>query len=230
MRLLDGVSVDHINKTTSLWLVRHGEPAAEKAACCVLPDTGLSAMGLRQMASVAAYLKGEDVTAVYCSPLRRALESARMIAAASGCALEVVADLRELNFGEFTGLTFDEIEKRDPAFSRRWTNRPTAVKFPGGEDLREMRARVLKSVEAIRHERAGKTSVIVSHAGVNRLLIAHALSLPAPRLFRLGQDHAAVNLLRFFEDIPTVQLLNYCAARGQGALIGTPALVDTISG
>jgi broad specificity phosphatase PhoE len=216
VHLLAGVSVDHVNKTTNLWLVRHGEPAAEKAVCCVLPNTGLSATGLMQMAEVAAYLEAEPVTAVYCSPLKRALESARLIAAARGCALEVVADLRELDFGEFTGLTFEDISERDPEFCRLWMNSPTGVRFPKGEGFRDMRARVLKSFDAIRRERAGRTSVIVSHAGVNRILIAHALGMPELNLFRLAQDHAAVNLLRFVDDIPYLQLVNHCVGPAAG--------------
>lgn len=221
-----GLAMDEINKTTSLWLVRHGEPAAEKPdICCAAPEIGLSETGLLQMEGVAGYLQTEPLAAIYCSPLKRALESARILASIHGCPLEVVPDLRELDFGEFSGLTFDEISARDSEFYRRWMKRPTSVRFPNGEDFRDMRVRVLMSVDAIRRERAGQTSVIVSHAGVNRLLIAHALGMPAPRLFRLGQDHAAVNLLRFFEDIPSVQLVNYCAVRQQEMANGISASV-----
>lgn len=195
---------------TSLWLIRHGEPVAEKPnICCVAPDAGLSPAGISQMERVAAYLKAEPLAAIYCSPLKRALESARILASATACSLEVVPDLREIDFGEFAGLTLDEMSRRDPQFHRQWMNGPTSVKFPNGEDFRDMRARVLKAVDSIRRERSGQTSVIVSHAGVNRVLIAHALGMPGQTLFRLGQDYAAVNLLRFFEDLPSVQLMNY---------------------
>lgn len=211
MRVIVGVSMDEVNTTTSLWLVRHGEPAVGSPhTCCVAPDTGLSATGLSQMASVAAYLKAEPIAAIYCSPLKRALESAQILANISHCTVEVVPGLRELDFGEFAGLTFDEISRRDPEFYRHWMNSATSVRFPKGEDFRDMRARVLKSVDSIRSERTGQTIAIVSHAGVNRLLIAHALGMPSRMLFRLSQNYAAVNLLRFCEDIPSVQLVNCC--------------------
>jgi len=217
-----------VNPITNLWLVRHGEPAAEKRQmCCVAQDTGLSETGLLQMASVASYLKDEPLATVYSSPLTRALQSARILASARQWPLEVVPDLRELDFGEFTGLTFDEIDRRDPNLYRRWMNAPTGVRFPNGENFRDVRARVLKSFDVIRRERAGQTSVIVGHAGVNRILIAHALGMPELNLFRLGQDHAAVSLLRFVDDIPSVQLLNHCVARHQEMTNGASRLVDT---
>ena len=203
-----------MNRTTTLWLVRHGEPAAEKPdICSAAPETGLSETGVSQMTSVARFLKTAPIAAIYSSPLKRAWESARILAGIRGCPLEVVSDLRELDFGDFSGLTFDEISKRAPEFYRRWMSRPTNVKFPNGEDFRDLRARVLKAIDAIRHERAGQATVIVSHAGVNRILIAHALGMRASRLFRLGQGHAAVNLLQFSENIPSVQMVNCCAVR-----------------
>ena len=168
-------------------------------------------MGRSQMANVAAYLKTKQIAAIYCSPLARAMESARILASAGGWPLKVVFDLRELDFGDYVGLTFEAIAQRDPEFCSRWMNDPTDAKFPGGECYRDVRARVLKAVRAIRRQQRGQTSAIVSHAGVNRLLIADALGLPPARLFRLGQDYAAVNMLRFFGDVPSVQLMNYCA-------------------
>jgi alpha-ribazole phosphatase/probable phosphoglycerate mutase len=73
-----------------------------------------------------------------------------------------------------------------------------------------MRVRVLRAADAIRRERAGKTAAIVSHGGVNRILIAQALEMPDRCLFRLGQDHAAINLLSFVDGVPLVQLVNHC--------------------
>ena len=71
-----------------------------------------------------------------------------------------------------------------------------------------MRARVLRAFEAIRLEREGQTVVIVSHGGVNRILIAWALEMPNHCVFRLAQDHAALNLLTLIDETPCVQLLN----------------------
>jgi alpha-ribazole phosphatase len=184
---------------TRLWLIRHGEPLAGV-------DAGLSEKGRTQMARVAEELKAEPVTAIYTSPLSRALESARIVA--GGLPVEVIADLREIEFGDFEGLAYDEIAARYPDLYRQWMERPTEVRFPNGETFSEMRVRVLRAFDAIRRERAGQTVAIVSHGGVNRILIAWALEMAERCLFRLAQDYGALNLLVLMGEFPCVELVN----------------------
>jgi broad specificity phosphatase PhoE len=184
---------------TRLWLIRHGEPLAGLNA-------GLSGKGQAQMAQVAEDLRAEPIAAIYTSPQLRALESTRILA--GGLPFEVVADLREIDFGDFEGLAYDEIAARYPNLYRQWMETPTEVRFPNGETFSEMRVRVLRAFDAIRRERAGQTAVIVSHGGVNRILIAWALEMPDHCLFRLAQDYAAMNLLALIGEFPSVQLLN----------------------
>jgi alpha-ribazole phosphatase len=198
---------------TRLWLIRHGEPSAEsRHRCYGALDVGLSEQGRVQMADVAAYLRGEHLAAVYASPLSRALESAKILAAGHACLVEVIPDLREIDFGDFEGLAYDEIAARYPDLYRQWMGTPTAIEFPNGEAFATMRARVLRAVEAIVRSRAGQTAAIVSHGGVNRILIAEALQMPEQCLFRVAQEHAAINLLSFSDGSPLVQLLNYPAS------------------
>jgi len=203
---------------TRLWLVRHGEPAEEaRHRCYGSLDVGLSGKGRAQMAQVAQDLEAESVAAIYSSPRSRALESARILSDVQSCSLEVVADLREIDFGDFEGLPYDEISARYPDLYRQWMETPTEVRFPNGECFSEMRARVLRAFEAIRRDREGQTVVIVSHGGVNRILIAWALEMPNHCVFRLAQDHAALNLLTLIDETPCVQLLNLRAS-GLGTL------------
>jgi alpha-ribazole phosphatase len=188
---------------TRIWLIRHGEPvAAARQRCYGSFDFELSAAGRAQMAQVGENLKTEAIAAVYTSPLSRALESARIIATAQCCPVEVVADLREIDFGEFEGLPYDEIAIRYPDLYRQWMDTPTEVRFPNGETFAEMRVRVSRAFEAIQRERAGQTVAIVSHGGVNRILMARALQMPNHTIFQLAQDYAATNLLVFADGLP----------------------------
>jgi alpha-ribazole phosphatase/probable phosphoglycerate mutase len=201
---------------TRFWLIRHGEPVEQaRQRCYGSLDIGLSEEGRAQMARVAEYLATEPVAAIYASPLSRAADSARILAAHASCPVEVVADLREVNFGGFEGLTYDEIAARDPELFRQWMETPTEVRFPDGESFSEMRTRVLDAFARILRERQGQTVAMVSHGGVNRILLAWALQMPDRCLFRLAQDYAALNLLTFAEGLPDaglpmVQLLNHC--------------------
>jgi alpha-ribazole phosphatase len=194
---------------TRLWLIRHGEPIEEaRRRCYGSLDAGLSETGRVQMAQVAEYLKLEPIAAIYTSPRSRAFESARILAVPS-IPIEVVADLREIDFGDFEGLPYDEIAARHPDLYRQWMETPTEVRFPNGESFPEMRVRVLRAFEGIQRERDGQTVAMVSHGGVNRILIAWALKTPDNCLFRLAQDYAAINLLALVDEIPSVQLLNH---------------------
>ncbi len=198
---------------TRLWLIRHGEPAAEaRHRCYGGLDVGLSEGGRVQMKEVASFLRAEPLTTIYASSRSRALESARILAASHSCRVEVIPDLREIHFGDLEGLTYDEIAARYPELYRRWMETPTEVRFPNGECFAEMRARVLRAVDAILHSRPGETAAMVSHGGVNRILIAQTLQMPDHCLFRVAQDYGAINLLSFLEGFPSVQLVNYCAA------------------
>jgi alpha-ribazole phosphatase len=198
---------------TRFWLIRHGEPAEQaRGRCYGSLDIGLSETGRAQMAQVAAYLRMEPLNLIYSSPLSRALEGAQILAAAASCPIEIIGDLREIDFGDLEGLPYDQIAAQDPDLYRRWMEAPTEVRFPNGESFGEMRARVLRAFAAIEREREGETVAIVSHGGVNRALLAWALQMPDHCLFRLAQDYASVNLLALVDGMPSVQLLNYRAA------------------
>jgi alpha-ribazole phosphatase/probable phosphoglycerate mutase len=121
--------------------------------------------------------------------------------------------LREIDFGDFEGLTYDEIAARYPELYRQWMERPTEVRFPNGESFCEMRGRVLEAFDAIEREWRGRTVAIVSHGGVNRILIAWALQIPDMHLFRIAQDYAAVNLLAMEDGVPSVKSVNHRVTR-----------------
>ncbi len=121
----------------------------------------------------------------------------------------LIPDLREIDFGDFEGLSYDEIAARYPELYRQWMDAPTEVRFPNGERFCEMRKRVVGAFDAIERKRRGQTVAIVSHGGVNRILIAWALQIPDQYLFRVAQDYAAVNLLEIADGSPSVKLVNH---------------------
>jgi alpha-ribazole phosphatase/probable phosphoglycerate mutase len=197
---------------TRVWLIRHGEPAEQVTGRCYGSlDIELSAKGRHQMEEVAQHLKAESPSAIYTSPSSRALESARILTTTQSCPLETITDFREMDFGALEGLAYDEIAAQYPNLYRQWMETPTEIRFPNGENFSEMQTRVLRAFEKMLGEREGQTVMIVSHGGVNRILIAWALQMPVASIFRLAQDYAAVNLISFTGETPCLQLLNYRA-------------------
>ena len=191
---------------TKLWLLRHPEPEPDAVGRCYgTLDLDLSEVGLRQAHSLADALAGETLSAVYTSPSRRCTHAAQILAAGRATTLDA---LRELNFGELEGRTYDEIAEAYPKVYKTWMERPTEVQFPGGESFDDMCARVTSAARDLRARHAGASIALVTHGGVIRILLAEALGIPATNIFRIGQSHAAMNLVRYFGDSPVVELIN----------------------
>jgi alpha-ribazole phosphatase len=188
-----------------LVLIRHAEPeASAKGRCYGKLDVGLSEYGRRQMARVAEALESVSFDAVYASPRRRARESADIVAS------DVVVDERlgEIDFGELEGLTYEEAAKQYPYVYEQWMERPTEVTFPGGESFEEMRQRVVEAIDRIRADHREQTVAIVSHGGVNRILLAEALGIESRNIFHIGQSHAGVNVIDELDGFSIVRLMN----------------------
>jgi alpha-ribazole phosphatase len=195
---------------TRVWLIRHGEPADHaKNRCYGTLDIGLSENGRRQMSHVAQHLEADPAAVIFASPSSRAQQSASILAANQSRPIEIIEDFREMNFGDFEGLTYDEIATRYPDLYRQWMESPTEIHFPNGENFAAMQSRVLRAFKKILHESEGQTIMIVSHGGVNRILIAWALQMPPESIFRVAQDYAAINLITFIGSTPCVQFLNH---------------------
>ena len=85
---------------------------------------------------------------------------------------------------------------------------PTEVKFPGGEGFAEMKVRVLDAISVIHAVHSGHTVAVVSHGGVNRIVLAEALGIDARSIFHMDQSHAGVNIVDDYDDYSIVRLMN----------------------
>jgi len=153
-------------------------------------------------------LQSEPFTQVYSSSLMRAVQTARIIAEARHLAVEPVADLAEIHFGDLESLTYSEIERQFPEVFRSWMRSPTQIEFPNGESFARMRARIWRAMESLISRHTDETILIVSHAGVIRILLGRALGMPDDMIFRLSQNYGAINRIDYLESGPIVQLVN----------------------
>jgi 2,3-bisphosphoglycerate-dependent phosphoglycerate mutase len=137
---------------------------------------GLNETGRVQARALAMRLSALHVDALYSSDLARARETAQIVATATG--LEPVLDpgLREVDVGDWRGLTRDEVSRRDPDGYRRWLGGEAG--WNGGETYEEMHARVVAAVERLVAASAAGRIAVISHGGAVRALAAHAVGLP----------------------------------------------------
>jgi alpha-ribazole phosphatase len=190
---------------TRLVVIRHAEPEMHGRIYGRL-DPALSPAGRAQAEALAAGLAAVELQAIYASPLRRARETAEPLARERGIEVFIHQGLIDIDFGEWEGLRFDELERRDPELYGSWMTRPTQTRFPGGEDFGELKARVLAAGAEIRRET--ESAAIVAHAGVNRVIIADALGLADDAIFRIDQPLAAVSIIDWIDQTPIVRAVN----------------------
>jgi phosphoserine phosphatase len=161
----------------TLYLVRHGETAwnAEQRMQG-WRDSALTERGVRHARSHAALLEREAVQALVVSPLGRARETAAIINARLGLPTRIDARLKERSYGDWEGLTLDEIERRWPD---EWADRrrdPFHFRPPGGESLADLIARIAAAIDEVSGHDAERVA-IVSHGMTGRALLAHVLEL-----------------------------------------------------
>jgi alpha-ribazole phosphatase len=193
---------------TRLVLLRHGEPhAGVHGRCYGQLDPGLSPTGREQMRRAWELLAGESPSAIYCSPRRRAVDSAALGPAGSP-AIRIDDRLREIDFGAFEGLTYEDVASRCPDTYRQWMSEPTTVTFPNGESFQMLSARVGNALEDIRRTHSSETVAIVSHGGVNRAVLRDALNLEPRHVFRLAQAYACINVIDYIGDEAVLVAMN----------------------
>jgi broad specificity phosphatase PhoE len=189
-----------------LVLVRHAVPADGGV---VLPtaEVELGETGREQARLLAERLAPAPPTALYSSPRPRAVQTARPLADRLGVELEIVPDLRELDFGELQGLPLEEIERRHPDLAG-WTSAPTSAVFPGGESVLSLSDRVLGATRAIVRAHPGATAIAVCHGVVIRAVLADALRMPLDAMFRLEVPYCSVCVVDWYGDRPLVRSIN----------------------
>jgi len=191
---------------TRLVLCRHGEPeAAGIGRFCGAIDVELSPQGCAEAEALASSVSAD---VIYTSPLRRCIETARPLAVRLGVEPIVEPRLREIDFGEFDGVAYDEAEQRWPDLYASLLRDPTAMRFPGGESYADVRVRACEVLTEILDRHDGATVAAFVHAGVIRTLLAYVLLLPAEALFRIDQRYGAVNVVDWLDGTPVVRLVN----------------------
>jgi broad specificity phosphatase PhoE len=158
----------------TLLLTRHGETdwnATHRWQGFTGPR--LNELGRRQAERLAAELVGTNIDAIYSSDTIRATETAEIVAASLGLDVRQDTRLREVNFGEWEGLTRQEINERYAGAFSEWDACKLAAPTGGETDL-EMAARVLEAVAEIAHKHKGETILVVTSGGPIRAVQAHA--------------------------------------------------------
>ena len=171
-------------------------------------DVSLTSVGRRELHLLCEKCSRYPVRAVYSSDLRRARQTADAVARNFGVEVGVRPELREMHFGKWEGLSWNQIARRFPKLAALWIERFPHQKIPGGEPLSQFKKRIAVGIREIVAANQGQCALIVTHAGVIRFTLGKALGTPARNLFRLAQDSCAINVIDFLEKGAVVRCIN----------------------
>lgn len=198
---------------TIIYLLRHGEIEFDGIRLFLgQTDVRLSPNGLKQAGMWRDKFAEIHFDGIYTSDLSRCAETARIIAAGASAEVHFLPELREISLGKLEGLAIDEFRER---FRDEWEARGKDISRyvpEGGESFNDLQKRVIPVFQDISRKHKGKV-LIVTHAGVNRVILCHILGMPLGNLFRIDQCYGCLNLLESSGDSFQVIGMNLTDAR-----------------
>jgi probable phosphoglycerate mutase len=184
-------------RETIVLLIRHAETAAPDRFHGAESDVGLGERGRRQAEAVADVLARRRPAAIYSSCMRRALETAELIARACGRPVEVADGLHERRMGPLSGRRRDEGWAAYAEAKGRWMAGQLDFTHEGGESYAAIRRRAVPAFQALAERHPGETIVVVAHGVVIRVVLTSLLEGHSPADFeRIAIDYVAINDLR----------------------------------
>ncbi len=182
-------------RTLELILLRHGETEFNRADVFRgRVDLPLNRRGKRQARAAADYLSDLSFQAFYSSPLRRSMETASAVAEPHGGRVEPLDRFIDVDYGEWSGKSVEEVREGWPDVFRLWVEDPGKVTFPGGESLQAVRRRLREGLEELADRHSGRV-LLVGHKLINRMIICIVLGLSTSGIWRVDQSNGAINVI-----------------------------------
>lgn len=187
-------------------LLRHGELAGG-IKYRGQTDDPLTIKGRADMDAVWAHLRGK-VEVIVTSPLGRCREPAQNWAKDAGIPCLIEDRMREMHYGDWEGLTREQIEQRFPGMLAQWRTNPEGMHIPGAESLEAFSDRVLDGIEHIFRTCAGRHVLLVAHSGSLRMLLMHVLGGPMATARRFTMPYAGWSRIQHDGRLPYLEFLN----------------------
>jgi broad specificity phosphatase PhoE len=196
--------------TTQLTLLRHAEVDVRyQGVFGGQIDMDLSPRGHDQAAALAKYLQKREFDAIYASPMKRAQQTLLPLLATRKCQPVTMPGLREVHFGDWTGLTWAEVNAKFQASVHQWLDHLEQAAIPNAETVAAFRDRVEPHLREILRSHPGKKVAIVCHGGTIRMLLSILLGLPLSRMAQFEIEYASITDVLLHPHKTEIQLLNF---------------------
>ena len=198
-----------MKRDNRIYLIRHGQVEGyENFPVYGQTDVDLTEVGVVQMEQMAERLRLTESKAIYSSDLKRSAIGARLIARHHDVPLYFLPELREIDYGDWEGLTLSGILRDFPEELEKRQKDLINYKAPGkGESVAALSERVETVFERIRAEQRGNDIIITAHGEVNRIILCKALGLDLDRMFNIHQGYGCLNIIDYFPESTLVRLI-----------------------
>lgn len=205
---------------TKIVLVRHGQTEWNISGRYQgQTDVPLSAEGVEQARRLAEDFPVGHLDAIYSSDLDRARVTAECLAKHFELPVRLEASFRELNFGAWEGLSYEEIISRWPDALENFLRHPDRLHIPEGESFLALQERAMAKVHEIVAAHPGKTVAVVAHGGILRTILCNALHMPLEYLWSIRQFNTAVSIVCYEDGWSSVELMNSTAHLGKSRIL-----------
>ena len=192
---------------TTFFLIRH-------ASCSGLgrtlwgrtPGISLNEKGKLQAQRIADRFRDIKLHSIHSSPLERAIETAETIARAKNLEVKKNSEFHEINFGEWTGKSFDVLSSNE--CWRRFNGRRSATRIPGGESFLEVQTRIVRELDALSLQHESANIAIVSHADVIKAAVGYFSVTPIDMLHRFEISPCSVSVIAMDNDSARLLTIN----------------------
>ena len=193
---------------TQILLIRHGinDMVGQKKLAGWLPDVHLNEEGRAQAEAMAERLRDVPISTIYSSPLERTIETAEPLARIKNLPVQIREGLGEVRYGDWTGKPLEELAKHE--LWRVVQLYPSGMRFPGGDSMREMQARIVNELELIAADHPREIVAVVTHADLIKAALAHYLGVHFDLFQRIAVDPASVSVLHLTRFGPHVIRIN----------------------
>lgn len=195
---------------TTLWLVRHAE--VEERYHNVFGgriDMELSPRGHQQARALSHYFQGKKLDAVYASPMKRVHQTLASVLPDGPPKTVVLEDLREVDFGDWTGLHWNEVQARFGKSAFAWLDQLECAGIPNAECAKTLRLRVEPCLRQLLTKHSGQNVAVFCHGGVIRMILAILLNWPLPKLAAVEIDYASITQVLWTPSAARLQLANF---------------------
>lgn len=200
---------------TQLYFIRHGE--VEERYHQIFGgsriDMALSPRGHAQGRAIARWLADTGLDAVHASPMKRVQQTMAPLLEQRGLTPTIVPDLREMDFGDWTGHRWDEVQQRFGVSAFDWLKIIEDGGIPNGETAAHLQDRVRPAVLRILHDNPNRTAAVFCHGGIIRVMLALLLDMPLKRMAHFNIEYGSISVVEIQPEkkhAVEIELMNFC--------------------